>query len=204
MEQAFENDISILEIGGNIGTLAHRIFEAGYKNIYSTDIAPSAIAYGKSVYPELRDRLLVASQGQLPFPAHSFDLVMSFDVVEHLPDVDAHFQEVKRLLKADGRYIFQTPNKITNIPWEIIDSRSLSDWKTLHCSLHTRGQLARRIENNGFRGAILKRNLATEYNQEKIRNRLGVAGLSLLKLVDRLPAQFSTNFWVVCSPVGAG
>jgi SAM-dependent methyltransferase len=46
----------------------------------------------------------------LPFAAGSFDLVTANMVLEHLPDPDAVFAEVARILKPGGRFVFVTPN----------------------------------------------------------------------------------------------
>ena len=40
----------------------------------------------------------------LPFPDNSLDAVYSHHVVEHLPDMDAHFRDVLRVLKPGGVY----------------------------------------------------------------------------------------------------
>ena len=40
----------------------------------------------------------------LPFPDGSLDAVYSHHVVEHLPDMDAHFRDVLRILKPGGVY----------------------------------------------------------------------------------------------------
>jgi SAM-dependent methyltransferase len=49
--------------------------------------------------------------GLLPFPAESFDLVISRSVIEHLPDPPRVFREFQRVLKRGGRVILATPNK---------------------------------------------------------------------------------------------
>ena len=57
-----------------------------------------------------------AGAGRLPFPAATFDLVVSSWVLEHLPDPDAVFQEVSRVLKPGGRFLALTPNARHPIP----------------------------------------------------------------------------------------
>jgi SAM-dependent methyltransferase len=48
---------------------------------------------------------------QLPFPAASFDLVISRSVVEHLDDPGRAFREWARVLRPGGKVIVCTPNK---------------------------------------------------------------------------------------------
>lgn len=198
MEQEVPTDSSILEIGCNIGTLAHMLHSAGYSNLHAIDITSSAIALGKEQYKEIFEFIDVFDGHKLPFRDESFDVVVSFDVIEHIPDVDEHFQEVRRVLKKGGRYIYQTPNKLINIPWEIVNSRSMTAWKEYHCSLHTfEGLLNRMYKNNFHVDSITKRSLMTEYNQEKIVKKIGVLGIALIKLFEKVPVRYSPNFWVI-------
>jgi SAM-dependent methyltransferase len=47
--------------------------------------------------------------GPLPFRAHSFDVVVSLECIEHLLDPDALLEEAKRLLRPGGCVILSTP-----------------------------------------------------------------------------------------------
>ena len=47
----------------------------------------------------------------LPFFAASFDVVVSFEVIEHLRQWNALIAEAKRVLATDGLFIVSTPNK---------------------------------------------------------------------------------------------
>ena len=44
------------------------------------------------------------------FEAHSFDVITLWHVLEHLPNLDQHFDKFKRLLKPDGVLIIAVPN----------------------------------------------------------------------------------------------
>ncbi len=48
---------------------------------------------------------------RLPFPAASFDVVISRSVVEHLEDPEEVFREFCRVLRPGGRAVIVTPNK---------------------------------------------------------------------------------------------
>jgi SAM-dependent methyltransferase len=47
---------------------------------------------------------------QLPFAGESFDLIVSVWVLEHLPEPDPVFREVRRVLRPGGHFVFLTPN----------------------------------------------------------------------------------------------
>lgn len=52
----------------------------------------------------------------LKFKDCAFDMVVSFQVIEHLRGYDKHLLEVKRILKPDEIFILSTPNKLITSP----------------------------------------------------------------------------------------
>lgn len=52
----------------------------------------------------------------------SFDFVVSFQVIEHIPDDTKYVSEIYRVLRPGGKFIVTTPNKkmsITRNPWHV-------------------------------------------------------------------------------------
>lgn len=47
--------------------------------------------------------------GRQPFAAHSFDLVVTQDVLEHVPDPQAALREIHRTLRPGGEHVFTVP-----------------------------------------------------------------------------------------------
>jgi len=75
------------------------------------DIAPDAIEYARASYPLPGLRFIESSCAAVPFPADSFDLVIAFEVIEHLPDFRAFLDESARVLTREGLFIVSSPNK---------------------------------------------------------------------------------------------
>ncbi len=65
----------------------------------------------------LLDDRVFGSGEALPFARSSFDVVTANMVVEHLPDPERVFGEVRRVLRPGGRLVFHTPNKRYYMIW---------------------------------------------------------------------------------------
>lgn len=186
-------DQKILEIGCGIGTLVYELTQKGY-SVVGTDISREAIAFGQKKYPDLT--LEVQPAQQLSCPDHTFDIVLSFDVFEHIPEIDRHLEEVRRVLKPGGSYLFQTPNKYSNILFETLKSRSLG-WRKYHPSLHTPRRLRRRLEAHGFAVQFFKMNTMNDYSLKKLKGLGPLAGLCRHIDFRRLPLCLQTNLYVI-------
>ena len=58
----------------------------------------------------------------LPFADNTFDYVVSFQVIEHIPNDRAFVAEVLRVLRHGGKFIVSTPNRpmsLTRNPWHV-------------------------------------------------------------------------------------
>ena len=120
----------ILEIGCGIGSIVSELASQGY-DITGTDISNQAIDYGLKKYGDIK--LQACPAEELQFEDHSFDVVLSFDLFEHIAQVDKHISEVHRVLKEDGSYLLQTPNKYSNVIFETLYHKSLK-WRRAHPS----------------------------------------------------------------------
>lgn len=184
----------ILEIGCGIGSIVSELNGRGY-DITGIDISSQAIEYGLKKYGDIK--LHVQPAEHLKFKDNAFDVVLSFDLFEHIAKVDAHLSEVSRVLKEDGFYLLQTPNKYSNVIFETIYYKSLK-WRRAHPSLHTPGQLKRRFLKHGFEIEFIKMNPVNEFTLEKLRKKLGpISGIFRHINFCRLPLVLQTNLYVI-------
>jgi len=95
--------------GAGYGTyyLAERAFEG---KVYGLDISEAALAVAKRYYTRSNIEYLRGDVLKLPFSDGSFDVVVSFETIEHVEDGDAFLAEMRRVLKPDGLFICSTPN----------------------------------------------------------------------------------------------
>jgi ubiquinone/menaquinone biosynthesis C-methylase UbiE len=189
-----KRDDKILEIGCGIGSIVNELTQRGF-NITGTDISNEAINYGRKKYGDIR--LDVQPAENLPYSDKAFNVVLSFDLFEHIAQIDRHVSEVSRVLAAGGCYLFQTPNKYSNMIFETWYHKSFS-WKRTHPSLHSPGQLKKRLEKHGFEVTFVKMNPINEFTLNKIRKKFGFLS-GLFKHINfcRLPLALQTNLYVI-------
>jgi SAM-dependent methyltransferase len=192
---ALASGVDALEIGTGTGGMLHALLERGLR-ARGVEINPALIAQSRQWFGDLP--VEPVSGVQLPFADASFDLVLSFDVFEHIRDSDAHLREVSRVLRRGGRYLVQTPSKWPNTVFETIRWKSLTRWRDDHCSLHTPGQLLRRLEAHGFSVQFFDVPVVNDFFRGKVRRHLGWPGAVALTLAnpDRLPVRWRTNLYV--------
>jgi SAM-dependent methyltransferase len=198
---------SVLEIGSGTGVLLHTLLARGV-DVQGVELRQELIDEGRQWFGELPIQRVTGVP--LPFPDASFDVVMSFDVFEHIPDSDAHLEEVRRVLRPGGAYILQTPNKWTNVVFETIRWRSFTKFREDHCSLHTLGELTARLGRHGFTTRAYDVPVVNDFFRAKVRHHLGAIGHAAIGVVnpDRLPLAFRTNLYVratkkaECPPLG--
>lgn len=184
-----------LEMGCGKGGLLHILRQQGH-DVRGVEIDEWMLGESRRLYGDLP---ITASGGyELGYADGMFDVVMSFDVIEHIPDTDRHLREVRRLLRPGGRYLLQTPNKWTNTVFETIRWRSFTAWRRIHCSLHSSGQLRARFNRHGFDVQFHDVPVVNDFFRRKIRRYLGPPGLWLLRVLnpDRWPLPVRTNFYV--------
>ena len=133
----------------------------------------------------------------MPYENESFDIVLSFDLFEHIAKIDKHVSEVHRVLREGGHYLFQTPNKYSNMVFETLYHKSLK-WRRAHPSLHSPGQLKRRLTKHGFKMQYVKMNPINEFTLDKLKKRFGILG-NIFKRINfyRLPIFLQPNLYVI-------
>ena len=136
---------AFLEIGSGRGDLAIRM--AGYCR---TVDAIDATANGLSDPTPANLTFQVGDGSALPYADGSFDLAFSDQLLEHLHPDDArlHLEEVRRVLRAGGRYLCLTPNRL-NGPHDVSKFFE-TEPRGLHLKEYSREELGRLFLEAGF------------------------------------------------------
>ena len=80
--------------------------------VVGADIAAEAVDFAREHYPMANLHFEQASCTALPHPDASFDLVVAFEVIEHLANWRDLLLEARRLLAPGGQFIVSTPNRL--------------------------------------------------------------------------------------------
>jgi len=94
-------------------------------SIVGVDISDDATAFAKQTYQadnlEYR-KIENIETTPLPFDDATFDTVISFQVMEHIEQVEKYIDEIRRVLRDDGVVVIATPDRSTRLfpgqrPW---------------------------------------------------------------------------------------
>lgn len=103
----------VLEAGAGEGYGADMIADVADK-VTGLDYDISAVEHIRARYP--RVDMLHGNLASLPLPDESVDVVVNFQVIEHLWDQLQFLQDCRRVLRPGGQLLISTPNRITFSP----------------------------------------------------------------------------------------
>jgi len=97
----------VLEIGCGVGAISAFLADSYRMNVQGTDFDPEQIELARTRQPTSgRLRFAVENATHLTFENASFDLVLSQDIFHHIPDWEQVVQEVVRVLRPEGYFIW--------------------------------------------------------------------------------------------------
>src|SRR6185436_10488872 len=103
----------VLEAGSGEGYGADLIADVA-RHVIGLDYDDSAVAHVRARYPRVDMRQ--GNLAELPLPSASIDVVVNFQVIEHLWDQGHFVAECLRVLRPGGVLLMSTPNRITFSP----------------------------------------------------------------------------------------
>ncbi len=105
----------VLDAGCGVGYGAEILAEAGASRIVGVDIAGEAIESAILRVDPIGE-FVVGDLEQLPFTPCSFDVVVCFEVIEHVHRREVVLDELRRVLRPEGVLIVSSPNREVYLP----------------------------------------------------------------------------------------
>ena len=142
--ERFRKSNKILDIGCGIGYFLVEAQKRGWE-VYGTEYTDAAIKICKSKEIHIQKGPLDANK----YEAHSFDIVCSFEVIEHINNPVEELFEIKKILRKDGLVYVTTPN-FNAIERYILKSKYNVICYPEHLSYYTARTLNNLFSSNGF------------------------------------------------------
>lgn len=100
----------VLDLGCGDGYGVNYISDTG-ANIVGIDMDKDTIDRASEIYPHQNCSFELYDGKNLNYPDGYFDVVLSYQVIEHVLDVEEYLKNIKRVLKKDGVFIITTPSR---------------------------------------------------------------------------------------------
>lgn len=101
----------VLDAGCGAGYGSAELARAA-ERVVGVDRAPEAIEFARAHYAAANVSFEEGSCEALPHADASFELVVAFEVIEHLENWRGFLREVRRVLAPNGQLVVSTPNKL--------------------------------------------------------------------------------------------
>jgi 2-polyprenyl-3-methyl-5-hydroxy-6-metoxy-1,4-benzoquinol methylase len=101
----------VLDIACGSGYGAKILAQAGAAQVIAVDIDAKAIEAAKKNYGQDNIEFKTGDAESIKEADNLFDLIISFETIEHLPDAEKYLSELARVLKKEGMALISTPNR---------------------------------------------------------------------------------------------
>lgn len=135
---AFATDRKVLDVGCGVGYGTQMLARVA-RSVLGVDASTEATAYAGRVYGGPRIAFAAGDARCLPLPSASVDLVVWFEMIEHIEEQQVAMAEVARVLRPSGQVIVSTPNKLIYA--------EQPDPEHYHCGLLTLEEFARLVRS---------------------------------------------------------
>lgn len=131
--------IKFLEIGCGTGGFIQQIVENKSLEITGSEIYIKGLLYAKKNLPDVNFIQFDVTQGEI---GEEFDLIVAFDVIEHIEDDIAAISNINRMLHKGGSLIITVPQHM--FLWSRLDEI------VKHKRRYSRRELVTKLQKNGF------------------------------------------------------
>ncbi len=151
LHQACMDDFAnkkILDVGCGVGTIALYLAKKGAV-VTGVDISKRAIEIAETARKSLSQKKVTFIHGEVKRGKPSYDVVTTFEVIEHIKDPNGFLQKIHLNLKPGGLLILSTPSKENHL-YKIGFYKGF-DLEVGHLRRYTQTSLRQSLALNSFR-----------------------------------------------------
>ena len=137
---------------------------AGARSAMGVDIDEQTVAHARARHSA---EFEVADVVSLPFPDGSFDLVVSFETIEHVLDPERALNELRRVLAGGGLLLISTPNKHEYLVENEFHEREFTHEGFLALLSQRFTRVEALLQHNWMLSAVLRAELAGDATGER-------------------------------------
>lgn len=182
---------TVIDLGCSDGYGSSLIAKSA-KEIIALDIDRQTIEEARKKYKNENLKFKIGNALMLNWK-NKFDIVVSFQVIEHIKDVGMYLNQINKILKDKGIFICSTPNRLLRL------SKGQKPWNKFHVHEYEAEELLSILKNHFLRVDVFGLHASRDiYEVEKKRLRLRrlISKFDLFGLYDKVPREFSDIFLV--------
>jgi len=139
----------VLDIGCGGGYLLGKLEGRGLK-LFGCDLSGEALSTAAREAPDAR--FAVTDAEKLSYPGGTFDVAYNLGSLEHFLDMKAALEEMRRVLRPEGRAVVMVPNSLyAGDLWRKVTFRGGGDHHQLLERFGSLGEWSELLESGGFR-----------------------------------------------------
>lgn len=148
--EPFRKTNNLIDVGCGIGYFAEVAKERGW-NVYGTEYTDEAIEICKNKGIQMEEGKLDPTK----YPEGHFDIVASFEVIEHINNPQEEMANFNKILRKGGACYITTPNfnslsrMLSGPNWVVVDYPE-------HLSYYTPKTLGNLLRNSGFKKKVVE------------------------------------------------
>ena len=101
---------AVLDVGSGAG-YGSQVLAAKASSVVAVDLSEEAVRYAREKYSGPNIYTMVGDGCDLPLARDSVDVIIDFELIEHLKKQRVHLLELNRVLRSDGFLMISTPNR---------------------------------------------------------------------------------------------
>jgi len=118
----YVKDKKVLDIACGTGFGSKILQEKGAKCVFGVDFSKEAVGFASKKYVGNGLKFMIGDIIEIAFPDNVFDVIVSFETIEHVKQNEKALSELRRALKPSGLLIISSPNRKLTSP-----GKSISD-----------------------------------------------------------------------------